>query len=134
MMQPNTKANVLIVDNDDQILCNLQQLLENSGFNTTATWSGREALSLLRSGVFDVLLVDDYLPDLHSHNFLEQVNHMPFQPSIVVMHNDPAKPADRRCYESLGVSELVDKHDAARVCEAVSFSYAEQPLARKAVN
>jgi hypothetical protein len=80
------------------------------------------------------LLVDDYLPDLHSHNFLEQVNHMPFQPSIVVMHNDPAKPADRRCYESLGVSELVDKHDAARVCEAVSFSYAEQPLARKAVN
>jgi CheY-like chemotaxis protein len=129
MMQPNTKVDVLIVDNDDQILCNLQQLLESAGFNTAATWSGREALTLLRSRVFDVLLVDDYLPDLHSHNFLEQVNHL-----IVVMHTDPAKPADRRCYESLGVSELVDKHDAARVCEAVSFSFAEQPLVRKAVN
>jgi CheY-like chemotaxis protein len=134
IMQRDAKVNVLIVDNDDRILCTFQQLLENAGFNTTTTWSGHEALSLLRSGVFDVLLVDDYLPDLHSHNFLEQVNHLPIQPSIVVMHNDPAKPADLQCYESLGVSGLVDKHDAARVFQAVSFSYADQPLARKPVN
>ena len=133
-MKGDAKVNVLIVDNDDRILSKFQQLLENAGFNTTTTWSGHEALGLLRSGVFDVLLVDDYLPDLHSHNFLERVNRLPIQPSIVVMHNEPAKPDDRRCYQSLGVSELVNKRDPERVFRAVSLSYAEQPLARKVVN
>ncbi len=133
-MQSNAKVNVLIVDNDDRVLWKFQQLLEGAGFNTTTTWSGHEALGLLTSGVFDVLLVDDYLPDLHSHNFLEQVNRLPIQPSIVVMHNEPAKPEDLRCYESLGVSELVNKRDPERVCQAVTFCHSEQPLARKAVN
>jgi CheY-like chemotaxis protein len=133
-MRGNGNLNVLIVDNDDHVLWKFQELLEGAGFNTTATWSGHEALSLLRSGAFDVLLVDDYLPDLHSHDFLGRVNRLPIQPSIVVMHNDTAKPDDLRCYQSLGVSELVDKRDPARVCQAVSVSYAEQPLARKAVN
>src|SRR5215472_7210037 len=99
-MESNAKVNVLIVDNDDLILGKLQQLLEDAGFNATTTWSGHEALGLLRSGVFDVLLVDDYLPDLHSHNFLERVNCLPIQPSIVVMHNEPPKPDDLRCYQS----------------------------------
>jgi len=130
----DAKVNVLIVDNDDRILWKFQQLLENSGFNTTATWSGHEALNLLRSGVFHVLLVDDYLPDLHSHDFLKRVNHLPIQPSIVVMHNEPPKADDLRCYESLGVLDLVDKRDAANVCRAVSFCYAERPLAKKPVN
>src|SRR5438270_13702111 len=114
-MQGERKVNVLIVDNDDRILWRFQQLLEDAGFNPTATWSGHEALGLLRSGVFDVLLVDDYLPDLHSHDFLEQVNRMPIQPSIVVMHSEIPKPNDLRCYESLGVAQLVDKRNPISV-------------------
>jgi len=133
-MQGDTKVNVLIVDNDDRILWKFQQLLENAGFNTTATWSGNEALGLLRSGVFDVLLVDDYLPDLHSHNFLEQVNRLPIQPSIVVMHSDTPKPDDLRCYESLGVAQVVDKLNPVSVCQEVSFCHAEQPLIMEPVN
>ena len=68
-MEGFTKANVLIVDNDDRILWQFQELLENAGFNTEATWSGREALALLGTGEFDTLLVDDYFPDLHSTIF-----------------------------------------------------------------
>lgn len=133
-MEHNAKVNVLIVDNDDRILSEFQQLLEDAGFNTTTTWSGHEALGLLRSGVFDVLLVDDYLPDLHSHNFLERVNRLPIQPSIVVMHNEPPRPEDLRCYQSLGVSELVNKRDPVKVCQAVSFCHSEQPLVARTVN
>lgn len=134
MMQHDTRLNVLLVDNDDRVLWKYQQLLEDAGFNTTATWSGYEALGLLRSGVFDVLLVDDYLPDLHSHNFLEQVNRLPIQPSIVVMHSEMPRPDALRCYESLGVAQLVDKRNPVSVCQAVSFCHAEQPLATKPVN
>ena len=133
-MQGDNKANVLIVDNDDRILWKYQEILENAGFGTCTTWSGHEALALLRSGAFDVLLVDDYLPDVHSHDFLERVTRLSMQPAIVVMHSSPAKPADLQCYASLGVSEVIDKTDPARVCQAVSFCCNEQPLARNQVN
>jgi CheY-like chemotaxis protein len=125
-MRSSGKAKVLIVDNDDRVLWKFQESLENAGFDTTATWSGHEALVLLKSGVFDVLLVDEYLPDLHSHDFLERVRQLLTQPSIVVMHDSVAQPGDLRCYESLSVSELVDKRDPVKVCKAVSFC-AEQP-------
>jgi CheY-like chemotaxis protein len=133
-MPRDYKANVLIVDNDDRILWKFQDVLENAGFRTRATWSGHEALALLKSGEFDILLADDYLPDLHSHDFLERVSRLSIQPAIVVMHSPPAKPTDLRCYASLGVSEVVDKGDEARVCQAVSFCCNEPPLARKLVN
>jgi CheY-like chemotaxis protein len=129
-MQADNKFKVLIVDNDDRVLWKFQEALENAGFDTYATWSGHEALALLRSGEFHVLLVDDYLPDVHSHDFLERVGRLPIQPAIVVMHGSPAKPADLQCYESLGVSEVVDKRDPERVCHAVSSCRAEEPLVR----
>jgi CheY-like chemotaxis protein len=125
-MRSSGRAKVLIVDNDDRVLWEFQESLENAGFDTTATWSGQEALVLLKSGVFDVLLVDDYLPDLHSHDFLERVRQLSTHPSIVVMHDSAAQPSDLQCYDSLGVSELVDKRDPVKVCKAVSLC-AEQP-------
>ena len=64
------KKRVLIVDNNENVLGTLQRVLENTGFDTRTTWSGFEALDLLKTEDFQVLLVDDYLPDLHSSDFL----------------------------------------------------------------
>jgi CheY-like chemotaxis protein len=133
-MRGNNNLKVLIVDNDDRVLWKFQEALENAGFDTYATWSGHEALVLLRSGEFRVLLVDDYLPDVHSHDFLERVARLPAQPAIVVMHSSPPRLADLQCYDSLGVSEVVDKRDAVRVCQAVSSCRADEPLTRHQVN
>lgn len=133
-MQRNHKGNVLIVDNDDRILWAFQEHLENAGFNTEATWSGHEALALLGSGKFDILLVDDYLPDIHSHDFLKRVSRLPNQPSIVVMHSAEPKPADVQSYARLDVAELVDKRDPDKVCRAVSACLAEHKLQSKSIN
>ena len=133
-MQGDNSLKVLIVDNDDRALWKFQEALENAGFETFATWSGHEALALLRTGEFRVLLVDDYLPDVHSHDFLERVARLPMQPAIVVMHSSPPRPADLQCYDSLGVQEVVDKSDAVRVCQAVSSCRPNEPLTRHQVN
>jgi len=133
-MQRNHKGNVLIVDNDDHILWAFREHLENAGFATEATWSGHEALALLGSGKFDILLVDDYLPDIHSHDFLKRVGRLANPPSIVVMHSAEPKPADVHSYASLDVAELVDKRDPAKVCRAVSACLDEHKLHSKGVN
>ena len=133
-MQRNHKGSVLIVDNDDRILWAFQEHLENAGFNTEATWSGHEALALLGSGKFDVLLVDDYLPDLHAGDFLNRVGQLPVQPWIVVMQASVPTTKDLRQYASLGAISVVRKHHIAEVCKAVSSCCTEEPLAKTCIN
>jgi DNA-binding response OmpR family regulator len=47
----------LLVDNDDHINRQFQGMFAIGGFDTRGTWSGQEALRLLESGEFDVLLL-----------------------------------------------------------------------------
>jgi len=133
-MTGDAKTHILIVDNDEKILVTFQRLLENEGFNTVSTWSGREALSLLRSGRFDVLLVDDYLPDLHAHDFLERVGRLPIQPWVVVMQSATPTNRDVHYYASLGAVSVVRKHQPVEVCNAVSSCCSEEPLAKAWIN
>ena len=130
-MERGNKANVLIVDNDDHVLWQFRELLESAGFHTKTTWSGREALAFLETGEFDTLLVDDYLADLHSHDFLERVSHISPQPWVVVMHSEAPTSGEQQLYKSLGVSELVDKRNPVKVCQAVCSRPSQEKPAGK---
>ena len=130
-MRADYRPNVLIVDNDDRALWRFQELLEHRGMSTRATWSGHEALAMLRSGEFDVLLVDDYLPDVHAHDFLERVNRLVMHPPVVVMHSKPPTHSDLQSYASVGVEQLVNKSDAENVCRAVVLCCGKQHSASK---
>lgn len=133
-MQGEQKRRVLIVDNNEDTLQTLQGILEDAGFDTQTTWSGREALALLKSPGFDVLLVDDYLPDLHSDDFLTRVGRLPIQPWIVVMQASAPTPTHFRQYALLGASNVVRKHHLGEVCNAVSSCCIAEPLAKTRVN
>ena len=110
---------VLIVENDEQVLATFQALLDDAGFDTQVTWSGRDALSALESGRFSVILTDGYLPDLHLTGFLERVRDLKGAPMIVVMQNPLPKPTVARRYLGLGAYAVVDKRDQSVVCDAV---------------
>jgi two-component system, OmpR family, response regulator len=127
-MKHDGKTNVLIVDNNERVLMTIERLLENEGFNTVSTWSGHEALSLLRSGAFDVLLVDDYLPDLHAHDFLTRVGTLPIQPWVVVMQPSAPTSAEFQRYQWLGASSVVSKRDPRAVRDAVHQCCTDEPL------
>jgi len=129
-----SKKRVLIVDNDEKVLWTLQRVLENSGFDTYATWSGYEALDLLQTEDFQVLLVDDYLPDLHSSDFLSRVANLPIQPWVVVMQSSVPTNRDLHHYTSLGAVSVIGKHQPDDVCNAVSSCCSEEPLAKVWIN
>lgn len=99
MNDEREQERVLIVDNNENVLGTLQRVLENTGFDTRATWSGCEALELLKTEDFQVLLVDDCLPDLHSSDFLSRVASLPIQPWVVVMQS--SVPTNRDVQHSL---------------------------------
>ena len=55
-------------------------MLQRAGYDSNATWSGLEALELMKSEKYDILLVSSYLPDVYVGDFFERLGRLPVQP------------------------------------------------------
>ena len=87
-MGQSEKKRVLIVDNDEEESRKLEGMLQQEGYDSSTTWSGLEALDLLQSRRYDVLLVSTYLPDLYVGDFCERLRRLPTQPCTILMQED----------------------------------------------
>ena len=120
-MDVKAQRRILIVDNEESIQAALTWLLKSAGYETLATWSGIAALELLQLSKFDVLLVNDYLADLHVDEFLKRVSLLPIPPRVVVMQAGTAKTIKRDfCqYTQLPSCSTADKTHMERVIQAI---------------
>ena len=84
-MSESPNKRVLIVDNDEEEAARLGTELQRAGYDSNATWSGLDALKLLKSGTYDVLLVSSYLPDVYVGDFVQRLNRLPERPCTIVM-------------------------------------------------
>jgi CheY-like chemotaxis protein len=87
---PSQSTRVLVVDNNEEESQVLASILERAGYRPTTTWSGLEALELLTSLEFDIVLASSYLPDLYAGDFFERLNHLPVRPCVIVMQEGQA--------------------------------------------
>ena len=84
-MAESRNKRILIVDNNEEESGRLGVILQRAGYDSIATWSGLEALELLKSEKYDILLVSSYLPDVYVGDFFERVNRLPLRPCSIVM-------------------------------------------------
>lgn len=117
---PNIEPTILVVHNEEREASELQALLErNIGCKTSATWSGLEALKLLEAGHFDVLVTDDYVPDLFVGDLIERAAALPLPLQVLVLGEHPALDAIGRC-QSLGLCTILDKQRPRAILQAIS--------------
>ncbi len=109
-MQPLRKR-ILIVDPHEEVLISLERLFEDAGYNTCTVWSGQEALSCLRTGHFDLVLISDYLPDFECDSLLREVAACSDSTRCVVMQPCAAGLTDNEHLLSLGAAAVVCKYD-----------------------
>ena len=62
---------ILVVDNDTKLLSTIQEYLELSHYQVTTVATGLDALRLLRSKVYHVLLTDIVMPDISGLGLIE---------------------------------------------------------------
>ena len=108
---------ILVVDNDEVLMLALDKEIRELGHNPVTTWSGVEALSLLKANRFDVLLVDDYLADMYVGDFLGRVSQLPLRPKIWVMQ---AKPAQDVCVYGPRCFFVVRKRRATQIFQQLA--------------
>lgn len=106
---PSPGKQVLIVDNNDEESRTLASMLESAGHHPTTTWSGLEALELLKAREFDLVLVSSYLPDLYVGDFFERFNQLAVQPSSIVMQEGEGRAGSLTKLKSAIGSELHSK-------------------------
>jgi two-component system response regulator PfeR len=126
------RAKVLIVDCDEDVLITFERLLEDEGYETTTAWTGQDARKAVQGQTFDLVLVNEYLPDMKLEDFISALRHRGYNVPCIVMQLS----ADRINYTGLtaGAIAVVCKWSQAKVlavCEHVS-STMMQPQRREA--
>jgi DNA-binding response OmpR family regulator len=117
-MKPSRKR-VLIADCHEDILIILERLLEDAGFDTTTVWTAKEALKLADSHAFDLILINEYLPDAECEDVLKALQRKGEQIPCIVMQPSAPEIVDFTRFEALGAKDIVCKHCFRQIVEIV---------------
>jgi DNA-binding response OmpR family regulator len=117
-MKPSRKR-ILIADCHEDILIILERLLEDAGFDTTTVWTAKEALKLADSHAFDLILINEYLPDAECEDVLKALQRKGEQIPCIVMQPSAPEIVDFTRFEALGAKDIVCKHCFRQIVEIV---------------
>ncbi len=82
---PGEPKHLLVVDDDEAVCQVMSIMLTDQGYDVVAETDARKALSLLREGQFDVVLVDIVMPELDGLELIDQIReHFNVLPILVV--------------------------------------------------
>ena len=114
------RRKILVADCHDDTLIILEKLLEDAGFDTTTVWTAKDALRLLDSKVFDLVLINTYLPDADCQTLLKVLRNKGQSLTYIVMLPKMPEMTDFRSFEALGARDVVCKYSYRQVLETVS--------------
>src|SRR5947207_1296517 len=77
--------NVLIVDDESAIRESLKGVLEDEGYQASATESGEACLDLLRDTSFDVVFLDIWLPGMDGLDTLQKIRELENHPEVIII-------------------------------------------------
>ena len=83
-------SRILVVDDDRTTRHVLRKVLKSAGFDVTVAKDGVEALKVLRTRRFDLLLLDVWMPRMTGLDLLERLRTRKVRPRVVVMTSDEA--------------------------------------------
>jgi DNA-binding response OmpR family regulator len=107
---PNPKPHVLIVDDDQTLAELLKMMLELSGFEPEAVFSGQDALDWLGQRRPDVMVLDLMMPDIDGLAVLRRVraNAAIQNLPIIILTARTDAPTHKACHEA-GATALLTK-------------------------
>jgi diguanylate cyclase (GGDEF)-like protein/PAS domain S-box-containing protein len=81
-------ARILVVDDEPGARTSLGEVLRLSGYEATLAEGGREAVELLSSQSFDLMLLDLNMSDMDGHNVMEHINNQQIDCDIIIVSGE----------------------------------------------
>lgn len=77
------ETTILVVDDDQDIACNVSDILVDAGYRVDVANDGSSALELVRTNAYDIALLDYCMPDMDGASLYDQIRKI--QPSMVAI-------------------------------------------------
>lgn len=123
-MQSPPHFRVLCVDDDADACEMLSELLKLSGIESQCTHSAAEAWRMIRTGRFDLYVLDAWLPDLDGFEFCRQIRAID-SITPILFYSGAAYDSDREMGIGAGANAYLVKPDVEGLVEAMSGLIAE---------
>jgi len=114
------RKKVLVADCHEEVLIALERTLEEAGYDTTTVWTAREVLKLLDVQAFDLVLVNEYLPDAECEDLLKELRKRGGQVPCIVMQPSAPGITDITGFQALGAHDIVYKYGYRQILEVVN--------------
>jgi DNA-binding response OmpR family regulator len=112
------RAKLLVADCHEDTLIDLQRVLEDAGFDTTAVWTSREFVDAIHCQAFDLALINEYMPGAPCQELLQLVRDADLRCVMLQARTPPATgPATLNAGHGC---RSVCKHDHAGIVRLVS--------------
>ncbi len=112
------RTKVLALDSDPEFLVALEHVLEAAGLDTTTTWDAAEAISLLASEPFAVLLVGEHPPEVCCTEVLKRLQDIKRCPVLIVLETD-SRQLEAQYLCAVGAYAVIPKWKYERIVETV---------------
>lgn len=112
------RAKLLIADCHEETLIVLQRVLEDAAYDTTAVWTAREFVDAVRSQVFDLVLINEYMPGGPCQELLQLLREANLR--CILLQNRPPAVTGPASPGAENVNGTVCKHDYAEIVRLVS--------------
>ena len=123
----NKGANVLLIEDDESSVDMLKVLLSLSGHQVMSALTVADGLSLARGGGFDVVLLDNLLPDGNGHQACQQIRAFDALTPIIFCSGDASMDAKQSALAAGAQHYLVKPIDPDELKQLVAkFFNAEQ--------
>jgi len=119
------RKKILIADCHEEILITLQKLLEDAGFDTTTVWTARDFVGSLHSGAFDLVLINEYLPDARCEELLHKLDEQ--QLPCIFLQPRASTFSQFTAQGELVERDVVCKYDYPEIVERVCRRLGGQP-------
>ena len=113
------RKTVLVADGHEDVLIALEKILEEAGFDTATVWTARDALKLLDSRAFDLVLINEYLPDAECEDLLKALHERGAQMPCVVMQPSAPEITDFTNLQALGARDVVCKYAYRQIVDVI---------------
>jgi len=113
------KMSVLIVDDEPLLARSVSRYLQKNGYDTEVCDGGTMAIEKLGGRLFDVLITDLELPDLHGTALIEHVAKSDFNGRIIVISGHAGMPPNQKNHKTLHISYLNKPFDLEHLLDHV---------------
>jgi DNA-binding response OmpR family regulator len=109
--QDESRLNVLIIDDNEQITKMISSFLDMSNHDCTVVNDGKEGLELIKTKQFDSIVLDLAMPEFDGYEILETLQKEdPSQiPKIIILTASSVSIETVRKFKELGVSSCLQK-------------------------